>query len=310
MSNTKRIEENNDKNLRSKKHIFVLSANVDRLEYFAQYFNIFGPDTDVVVHTIIDDRHVHQEDIMRAYELGYHINLVSDVIDTVVPMLKRPDLAHDILDMYGVSIKWLLFPYINRVLDIKKAMTLDDDTLLLRPLDHYFEHDYVWKRERLSKMNERVIDVLGEIINNRKFIEEINANMMFLNSGQMLYTDNDDSLMDFLNRVFDTPIYEFVKEGYDKYKSRNTSKIRGVGGYYWVIEQYIYCVFFNQLSKTHDVQQFGNDVFLETYNMKESYRIGPRSKPPAYFHYLPKDKEPFYKYYIPVLENYMKENRE
>jgi hypothetical protein len=287
--------------------IFVLSANIDRLRYFNKYYNVLHKDTVSTLHLIVDDRHLGRLDSNTLESLTNFtsVHYVSDIICAVRPYMAEKSLPfYDaILEKYKVSIKWLVFIYSNKILGVHRAALLDDDTFLLQPIDHYFHNKNVVMREFLSGMNDRVqrllTNVYGDIVN----INQMKEERCYINSGQMIYTWDSDVLLDFMNRTFCRDMYDFIEEGVKKYsKKSGTSSIRKTGGYYWIIEQYVYAVFFEYLKQSSEVNLFKNDMVLWTYT---SFKFDSIKKLPSYIHFLPKDKTPLYTDYVKMLYAYL-----
>lgn len=278
-------------------NIFLLTAEYNRILNFYNYYNIFNKKTQTKINIIIDDRIISKNDIIKIQKLYTDIYFVSDIIESLIIFFDSPDIVLEILKKYGVSIKWLLFIFIGKILKIKKSMLIDDDTLLIKPIDFYFKYDYVIKKDNLASMTDLGIDTAKKIV---KFnINEINEKRLFINSGQMIHTWKNEGLLKFMNNVFSIHMLNFINKGI---KKTNNFSLRNVNGKYWIIEQYMYAIYFYSLKNVH---KFKSDIQLYTYKIKE---IPKNKKLPNFIHYLPKDKEPFYKYYLPFLDNKIKEH--
>lgn len=283
-------------------NVFVLSSNLDRIEYFIKYYNVLNKTTKTSLNLIIDDRNIDKTD-KRISELKFdNVYFVKDIIEQTKDFFSGPalDFYDEILDKYRVSIKWLIFIYTNKVLNLKQSALLDDDTFLLQPIDHYFENKNVIFREQLSAMNDNVKTLLSNICGDIVDIRKLAENRNYLNSGQMIYTWESDVLLDFMNKVFCQDMLNFINEGIAKYSKSNT--FRKVGGFYWIIEQYIYAVFFEHLKTKTEVVNFKNDICLHTYTKFKNTKI---KKLPCYIHFLPKDKSPLYEIYTLMVDDYL-----
>lgn len=284
-------------------NIFILSSNLFRLTTFKKYFNLYNTKTNIKINVILDDRHLKNEEILCIKELGYQTYFVSDMINKTKNMFDNPQLISEITDKYGVSIKWLLFIYISKILGYNKSMIIDDDTLMLKPIDSWFKYENVIMREQLSAMSNRVKNVLSELYPYID-IEQLNKERMLLNSGQIIFTW-DDTLFHHMNLAFSQPMLNFVNEGITKYAD-NYKKTRNVFGYYWVMEQYVYAAYFYFLKTQKEVKYFCKDVKLQTTKLKENFKLSRTI--PSYIHYLPKDKFEFYDKYLPALDEFIKNN--
>jgi hypothetical protein len=288
-------------------NIFVLSANVERVSYFNTYYNVLHKDTDSKLHLIIDDRHLGRldTDTIESLTNFTSVHYVSDIISSVRQFIAEKSLPfYDaILERYKVSIKWLVFIYANKILGIHQAALLDDDTFLLQPIDHYFQNKHVVMREGMSGMSDRVQQLLTNVYGDIVDINKMKEERHYINSGQMIYTWDDDVLLEFMNRTFCRVMYDFVEEGIKKYaKKSGVSSIRKTGGFYWIIEQYVYAVFFEYLNQRSEVKRFNSDMILWTYN---SFKFDSIKKLPLYIHFLPKDKTPLYTDYVKMLDSYL-----
>jgi hypothetical protein len=184
-----------------------------------------------------------------------------------------------------------------------QSALLDDDTFLLQPIDHYFQHKNVITRESLSGMNDRVQRLLTNVYGDIVDINQMKEDRHYINSGQMIYTWDGDVLLEFMNRTFCQDMYDFIEEGVKKYsKKSGTSSIRKTGGFYWIIEQYVYAVFFEYLKQSNEVNLFKNDMVLWAYT---SFKFDVIKKLPLYIHFLPKDKTPLYTDYVKMLDAYL-----
>lgn len=287
-------------------NIFIISTKFQRIKYFKKYFNIFNEKTNIKMNVIIDDRNMSNDEIKKFYDLNWNIYKATNVIEYVAPLFSNENIMRKILDNYGVSIKWLLFIFINKKLSIQKSMIIDDDTLMIKPLDHYFKHDYVIYREQLSAMSKRVRSLLSGIYPEID-IEKLNKERMFVNSGQILFNWHED-LFNHIDKAFCQEMLDFVEEGKEKYKKRTATEVRKVGGMYWIIEQYIYAVFFYKFKEKYDIVNFNNDILLYTFRLKEEYKF--KRNIPCFIHYLPKDKEAFYKHFLPAVDKLIQKKQE
>ena len=134
--------------------IFIVSNKISRIENLLEMYNVYDEDTYMNLHVILDDRHTtyNVESISDKITIHY----ATDVIAKVKHFFDEEWLLR-ILDVYGVAIKWLVFPYVHEILNINRAMMIDDDTLLLKPVDHYFFEPYVF-------YNESALGVMGKFV--------------------------------------------------------------------------------------------------------------------------------------------------
>lgn len=287
--------------------IFLISNNMDRLVQFKKYYNIFNDDTKINLNVILDNRKQNFDvsEIIDTFNIYY----TKDMLEEVKPLFDNPDMIDKILDIYGVAIKWFVFPYVHKILHIEKAMMMDDDVFLLQPIDEYFEKDYVYYNESaLGVMAKGVEKVLEPLYREYVDITKMREKPWFtLNSGQIIHKDND-MLMTFLNRALHPNVYNLLVEATEKYKAKtdfinNKKNRRVIGGKFWIIEQNIYAIYYRWLFENgYDVTTFGTDMKVHSGVMKENFDISRTRKLPKYFHYLPTDKEPLYTIYAKQID--------
>lgn len=280
-------------------NIFIISSNIDRLCSVHKYFNIYNDPTSMKFSVILDNRHMSESDIEKANTLGWDIHYTTDVIDKCKDYFDDPQSLTDILSVYGVAIKWLTFIYAYKVLGIKKVMMSDDDVLILKPLDHYFKHDYVFKNEGSQKFSDQQRHEMLNIIRNIDGHEEFLDSKKSINSGQLIHTWNDDSFLDFINKIVNKHTVAVFKNIMTSPGSRRSTK-----GAMWTTEQYVYALYRYVLNKKGiETSLFGGDVKL--LNTK---KIEPESMPiPAFIHYLSTDKTPLYAVYAKYIDSVVKD---
>ena len=286
--------------------IFIISNNKDRLVQFKKYYNIFHDETKTQLNVILDNRKKDFDvsEILDTFNIYY----TKDMLEEVKPLFDNPEMIDKILDVYGVAIKWFVFPYVHKILNIEKAMMMDDDVFLLQPIDEYFEKDYVYYNESaLGVMSKGVEKVLEPLYREYVDITKMREKPWFtLNSGQIIHKDND-MLMTFLNRALHPNVYNLLIEATEKYKTKpgfiNTKNKRVIGGKFWILEQNIYAIYYRWLSENgYDVTTFGTDIKVHSGIMKENFDISRTRKLPKYIHYLPTDKEPLYTIYAKQID--------
>ncbi len=286
--------------------IFIISNNMDRLVQFKKYYNIFHDDTKTQLNVILDNRKKDFDvsEILDTFNIYY----TKDMLEEVKPLFDNPDMIDKILDIYGVAIKWFVFPYVHKILHIEKAMMMDDDVFLLQPIDEYFKKDYVYYNESaLGVMSKGVENVLEPLYREYVDITKMREKPWFtLNSGQIIHKDHD-MLMTFLNRALHPNVYNLLMEATEKYKAKagfiNTKNKRVIGGKFWILEQNIYAIYYRWLSENgYDVTTFGTDIKVHSGIMKEDFDISRTRKLPKYIHYLPTDKEPLYTIYAKQID--------
>jgi len=287
--------------------IFIISNNMDRLVQFKKYFNIFNDNTKISLNVILDNRKQNFDvsEIIDTFNIYY----TKDMLEEVKPLFDNPDMIDKILDIYGVAIKWFVFPYVHKILHIEKAMMMDDDVFLLQPIDEYFKKDYVYYNESaLGVMSKGVEKVLEPLFREFVDITKMREKPWFtLNSGQIIHKDND-MLMTFLNRALHPNVYNLLVEATEKYKAKsefinNKQNKRVIGGKFWIIEQNIYAIYYRWLSENgYDVTTFGTDMKVHSGVLKDTFDISRTRKLPKYFHYLPTDKTPLYTVYAKQID--------
>ena len=287
--------------------IFIISNNIDRLIQFKKYYNIFNDNTQINLNVILDNR--KQDFSVSEIIDTFNIYYTKDMLEEVKPLFDNPYMIDKILDIYGVAIKWFVFPYVHKILHIEKAMMMDDDVFLLQPIDEYFKKDYVYFNESaLGVMSKGVEKVLEPLFREYVDITKMREKPWFtLNSGQIIHKDND-MLMTFLNRALHPNVYNLLVEATEKYKAKtefinNKQNKRVIGGKFWIIEQNIYAIYYRWLSENgYDVTKFGNDIKVHSGVMKDNFDISRTRKLPKYFHYLPTDKTPLYTVYAKQID--------
>jgi len=288
--------------------IFVISDKIERLVQFKKYYNIFNCDTNTRLNVIIDNR--KQDFDVSEIRDTFNIHYTKDMLEKVKPLLNNfdnPDMVDKILDIYGVAIKWLVFPYVHKILNIEKAMMMDDDVFLLQPIDEYFKKDYVYHNETvLGVMSKGVEKALKPLYSEYVDITKMREKPVFcLNSGQLIHKDND-MLMTFLNKAFHPDVYNLLIFAVEKYKAKtgfiNSNNKRSIGGKFWVLEQNIYSIYYKWLSENgYDVAKFGPEVKVKETLLKP-FDISRVKKLPKYIHYLPTDKTPLYEIYAKQID--------
>jgi len=288
-------------------HIFVISNNLYRLEAFKKYYNIFGLPTVTKIHVILDDRY-KDYDVSNIDDF-FTIHYASDVLRSILPLLDEPTIAKNILDIYGVAIKWLVFPYVHKVLCIPKAMMMDDDVFLLAPLDHYFKYDYTYYNESaIGNMSTRVEKTMNVVYGDLVDIESLRRVPYWsINSGQLIHTENKH-YMNFINRAFSKDVYVLLYEGYMKYKNKPEYNRdgRSLGGKFWCIEQNVYTIYYRYLVNLgYQLKKYDSDVRLFRQHLPENWTFKNLKTLPAYVHFVLKDKTQFYSQYAHELDKVM-----
>lgn len=296
-------------------NIFIVSNNIERIESLLKYYNVYGEDTYQRLHVILDDRNrtYNVESISDKIEIHY----ATQMIESTKHFFDE-EYLFKILDVYGVAIKWLVFPYVHEVLGIEKAMMMDDDVLLLKPLDHYFFNKYVFYNESaLGVMGKFVEASLSPLFKDLVDISVMRKEPYFsMNSGQVIHTKNDRYL-EFFQRAVCKDTYILIMDGVYKYKNKkgyggsvipkygSKKNNRSMGGKYWCIEQNIYAIYYKWLSENdYAPVRFNGDVRIWTTVMRSVNKL---KKFPAYIHYLPIDKTPLYTIYAKAVEELLKE---
>ena len=295
--------------------VFVVSNNIERVDSFLKYYNIGRLDTDTDVSFILDDRNTK----FNTSHIDEKIYYVSSMIESCRDFFNDKESFDLIIDIYGVAIKWLVFPYVHKVLGVKKAMMMDDDTFLLKPIDTYFNNDYVFKSEGplgiISTGIGRMLSPLYDDLVKVQYWNMINRYegtdpKFSLNSGQLIHTEND-MYMEFLNRAFCKSIYITLAEAKLKYEKKwsGESFNRGyIGGRTWHVEQFVYAIYYKWLlNNDYDVAEFGKDVRLQPVAFKKKPNLRFDTLP-KFIHYLPKDKSSLYDVYAKSINELM-ENR-
>ena len=302
-------------------HIFIITNNNKRLYSFIKYYNVYNKPTDTKLHVIIDDRNNESYDI-EFIKQHFELHKISDVIKKVKPLLNNENIIEKIIEIYGVSIKLLIFPYIHKILNIPKAMMMDDDTFLLSPLDHWFKLDYVYYNESaLGALGKNVKDILYPLYKDLIDVHQLNDKGWFsINSGQIIHTENN-MYINFISKFFTQTVYDFLVKETDDYKRKHYEifsntledfldepvkkkqlkhKNKKVGSKVWIMEQNIYAIYYKWLSENnYTITKFNGDVRIWTTIMKEDTNI---KKLPNFIHYLPADKEVFYKIFPPLID--------
>ena len=295
--------------------IFIISNKVERIEKFIKYYNVYKTDTNQRLNVILDDRNCTYNTESICHD-EIEIHYATQVIESTKHLFDQEYLMK-ILDVYGVAIKWLVFPYIHEVLGLNKAMMMDDDVLLLKPLDHYFSNDYVFYNESsFGNMSKTVEAGLAPIYKDLIDISTMrNPPYFSLNSGQVIHTKNDHYL-EFLQRAVCKETYILIMSAVMKYKNKeragrydtpaygSAKNNRVIGGKYWIIEQNIYAIYYKWLLENgYEPVKFGNDVKIIVKFMTEKPKL---KSIPAYIHYLPIDKNPLYDLYGASVEELLK----
>jgi hypothetical protein len=297
--------------------IFIVSNKISRIENLLEMYNVYDEDTYMNLHVILDDRNCtyNVESISDKITIHY----ATDVIAKVKHFFDEEWLLR-ILDVYGVAIKWLVFPYVHEILNINRAMMIDDDTLLLKPVDHYFFEPYVFYNESaLGIMGKFVEVVLDPIYKDKVDITTMRTKPYFsMNSGQVVHTRNDHYL-EFFKRAACKDMYVLIMEGVHKYKNKKgyggsvipkygtPGNNRSMGGKFWCIEQNIYAIYYRWLSENgFEVSRFGSDVRIWTTVLKLDAVLNFKTFP-AYIHYLPTDKTPLYTVYAKRVKEILRE---
>ena len=290
-------------------NIFVITSNIERVGKFFKYYNILNLPTDTKLSVIVDNRKT-THDVSPIEDLC-EIHYVTDVIEKVRPMFTNPDIMDKILDFYGVGIKWLTFPYCHRVLGINKVMMMDDDTFLMKPIDHYFDLDYVFYNESaLATMTATVERVMANVFKDKIDVRPMAKQPYFsLNSGQLLHTDNE-YYFEFLDRAFSKDIYILLIEGLEKYRGRpEYTGNRVMGGGYWCLEQTLYAVYYYYLQEKTDItiHNYKGDMRIQTNKIKPNTKLKSLEKIPNYIHYVARDKSGLYDTYASELDRLLEE---
>ena len=284
--------------MKEKNQVFILTKDLKKIKYFIKYYNIFNMKTNQVINLIIDNR--KEKNIFEDDNNFFNsIHYTSDILSKVEHYIDNKEMFYKILDVYGLSIKLLIFLYCKEI-NINKLMLIDDDLFMLKPFDDYFEkYDYVIKRESLSRMSKDVKDGLSNTFS-KNIICEMDKKASFINSGTMIFTYKENlKLIEKINLFFNSQyILNILLKSYKQNKDKPLRQIRWRT---WCLEQYVHAIIFNEIN---NIGYFKSDVKLLT-SPKNSKHIKKLSR---LVHYLPIDKSYFYDEYSKLIDNYISRN--
>lgn len=287
-----------------KVNVIIPTSNEYRIRMFDKYFNILDLPHNMNIIFLADDRgNISKEKYNEIfYELKnkayYSLYFTSDLIESVRPYFSNAKYFNDILKLYGVSIKKLIFIWAKKTMNINKSFLLDDDVLFLKPIDEfYYANAYVRKKDPFSKLCKRSASAVRSTYPEVNYDEFVKKKLQ-INSGSIIYTwDDNHNLINWMNRFFDsTHIYEYLKERYDDFHSGKSKNLWGIS---WQIEQWIYGLFMYSCDELQSYASFGNIV---NTSISRPEKIKPLQKLHHIIHFLNRDKIPVYEYYIARLE--------
>ena len=256
------------------KHIVIPMGSLKYFDRFAKNFNALGAETDALITFLVDDRHSTTLDefrnIIQSTDLPlYDIIAVSEILNKIKHDFDDCPLFEPILDVYGVSIKSLMFYYVLKHLEYDKFFFLDDDVIVARVPNHIWDYDYAIKTDMaLDKGGNGFGPVMESVYGKDMFIEwagQDHKNRDWrINSGSLLYTVRDDSadnLLDHIKQFFSS------KAAYDTLEAARKRMIKKglsyVPGNVWVNEQHILGMFLHKYHLNDNVYRLKqNDVYI------------------------------------------------
>ena len=286
--------------------VFIPTSNLYRAQTLIKYYNIHAEPTNQRVTFIADDRgNISREEYASAInDPRFGLIYTSDMMAAVNHLFDScPYYDQIINDMYKVSIKMLVFIYASRYLGIKKSLMLDDDVLFLKPLDKWFEYDYVVKEDGLSSMPDHQVKAFQYTYPDVN-IAEFNTPEVRINSGSIIYTleDGDDRLVNDVRAFFSSDdIYRVLVNRLNKTNTR-----RARWGYDWMLEQYFYGIHMYSLGV--EIPRFRAAVNIGLAYPKEDKPLRPLVSVPNVMHFLQMEKQRMYDGYLPLIDQYIRAN--
>jgi len=244
---------------KSFEHIVVPIASLKYFKYFSDYFNYVNAEHNHQFTFIVDDRHdTSLDEFLDAFNnsaLPIHkVVPVSTILKELQDDLSHCTYLEEILNVYGVSIKLVMFYYILKVLNYEKFFYLDDDVVILRPLVNLFDnHAYAIKTDlALDVISGLVPEIYGQDV----WDEFISDTKFRVSSGSILYTPTKEKTEMFLNHITKFFSHKRVIEWYE-YKSDETGYIVGKS---WGLEQHLMGLFFMLHHKDTELHKIGAEI--------------------------------------------------
>lgn len=295
-------------------NIIIPTSDLYRISMFDKYLNVNSIENNDHFIFIADDRFKHtREEYQKHFESLknnhlYTLHYTRDFIEEVRPYFAECRFFDEILKAYPVCMKLLIFIWSKHVLGLDKAMMMDDDVLYLVPLKEKYEnYDYVKKADGISKMCRASVAALEATypeINIREFERTRKSK---INSGTLIYTHSEKyDILNWMQRFFDSEhLCILYKKKVYEYEN-GISKLKY--GCSWIIEQYIYGMFFDAVVGIDKFHEFGSSVNISV----SGYCKNPKTitKIPNIVHLLLKNKEVHYEYYTTLLDKYLKQKKD
>jgi len=206
-----------------------------------------------------------------------------------------------ILDVYGLSVKLLTFVF-AKTLGVEKSMMLDDDVFLLKPVDSFFQYDYVKKADTMSKMGKKAHSIVRSVFPESLDLEQMNADNHRINSGTLIYKFHESLIADLHAFFSSEQIYTFLKN------ERRDDKKPSHVGHAWLVEQYTYSCHLHRFGQ-ENLHDFGSEVrMVGAYPKKKPKDTSVLKNAPNILHFVLRDKKRLYEHYSKVVNNTLKNN--
>lgn len=271
-------------------NIFILTTDPRKIKAFFKFYNVYDKETQTQINLIIDDR----VSLESKFNFDCPIYKVTDIIDYCSSELNSNNLLK-ILSIYPVSVKLLIFLWAFKFLNIEKSMLIDDDTVLIKPIDKYFEFDYVVKGDNIQGVNENIVRLMDSIFD-CQFSEFVNANEL-ISSGQLIFTYNE-IIFEIVKKFFSSDeVLSYIEALIIENKLFQLD--RNAPYKNWLMEQYMHGFILYRLRKSgQKINFFEKDVkiiFSENFYFTSG-------NIPSFIHFGPANKSYFYKTFLPKLK--------
>lgn len=274
--------------------IFVPSYKPSLLDTFCRSYNLRRKETDQCLTLVIDDRFKSVDEfqpVLFKYDVFDRIVKVTDIVKYGSEIFGGTEYYENIMKIYPIAFKLLVFLYFHDKYSVKKGMMLDDDTLFIEPVDEYFEHENAIRSDSM-KADYRMLSVLSDTYLNID-VSELNKNLV--NSGSIILSWNED-LVEHMRKFFDSyAVCDYLAIAHQRSIKAGKPRIAGMAA---VIEQMVYgCYLLNVKEKTS--LNPAVSLITSTANVNKELKFNKYSN---IYHFLMRDKLPQIEWYLKALE--------
>lgn len=269
--------------------VFVSTYKPKMFEQFAKHYNITKTETKEVINVFVDDRNAKESDFdFGKYDFINKIYKVSDIVRYGEKKFSDCECYNGIMTFYPITFKNQIFPYLAEEHSISKSMILDDDIFYVKPLDEFFEHDIVVKRDTM-KADAKMLSILQCIFPDVE-VSKLNERNL-INSGSFIYSYDEKLLPDIKAMYNSLETLDYLSESYRRSMKLGKPRLAGMAS---IIEQYFYGC--HLLKESRKIVQFESAVNLVSASDSINSTMKIKTLKNAY-HFVMRDKFPFMEHF-------------